>query len=116
MVSRDEGAQRSVPVLNRFKAVLGLCLIFLLFSLAGWSQESRKLIRKVDPVYPELARKMNLTGIVKVEIKIAPDGSVKDVQTLGGSPVLAASVQDAVKQWKYSSAPVESTKILEFKF
>jgi TonB family protein len=116
MVSRDEGAELNAPKLNRLKVILTLSLAFFLSSAGSWGQEGRKLVRKVDPVYPELARKMNLSGIVKVEFTIAQDGSVKDVQVLGGSPLLAASVQDAVKQWKYASGPSESKKTLEFKF
>lgn len=58
---------------------------------------------------------MNMTGTVKVEITVAADGSVNEVKTLGGNPVLAAAVEDAVKQWKYTSGPAE-TKKLEFKF
>ena len=116
MHSRDENMDFSAPKLNRLKVILTLSLVFFLSSAGSWGQENRKLIKKVDPVYPELARKMNLTGIVKVEFTIAADGSVKDVRTLGGSPVLVASVQDAVKQWKYASGPSESKKLLEFKF
>jgi TonB family protein len=67
-------------------------------------------------VYPHLARKMNMTGTAKVDISIATDGSVQDVQILGGNPGLAAAVEDAVKQWKYASGPAETQKTLEFKF
>lgn len=89
---------------------------WLLFSPAGIkAQENRKLIKKADPVYPELARKMNLTGVVKVEINVAADGSVTQVRILGGHPVLAEAVEDAVKHWKYQSGPAE-TKRLDFKF
>jgi len=99
-----------------FRFVLALtCSVVLLFSASSWSQESRKLIKRVEPVYPELARKMNMTGTVKVEITIAADGSVTEVRILGGNPVLAAAVEDAVKQWKYASGSSE-TKKLEFKF
>ena len=100
-----------------FKCALALALsAMLLFFCANIrAQENRKLLKKVDPVYPDLARRMNMTGTVKVEISIAADGSVKEVRTLGGNPVLVVAVEDAVKQWKYASGPAE-TKKLEFKF
>jgi protein TonB len=100
----------------------GWGFVFLMFVLlcAGsppaWPQEGRKLVKKVDPAYPELAQKMNLRGAVKVEIVIAANGSVQNVTVLGGHPVLSAAVADAVKQWKYASGPEETKKILEFKF
>lgn len=100
----------------RCVSALVLSLILVSFPAGSWSQENRKLIKKVDPVYPDLARKMNMTGTVKVEITIAKDGSVTDVKTLGGNPVLVQPVEEAVKQWKYASGPEETKKALEFKF
>ena len=83
--------------------------------VSGWGQEGRRLIKKVDPVYPELSRRMNLTGAVKVEVRIGAGGVVNEVRTLGGNPALVAAVEDAVKQWKYASGASENKK-LEFKF
>lgn len=104
------------PTLLRCVLAAVLSLILVSFPAGSWSQENRKLIKKVDPVYPDLARKMNMTGTVKVEITIAKDGSVTDVKTLGGNPVLVQAVEEAVKQWKYASGPEEMKKTLEFKF
>jgi TonB family protein len=115
MDSRTGGAPNCVLTTVRCVATLALGVILLFSSVSGRGQEGRKLIKKVDPVYPELARKMNLTGTVKVEISIGADGVVKEVRTLGGNPVLVAAVEDAVKQWKYASGASEIKK-LEFKF
>jgi protein TonB len=97
-----------------------LCIVLLLLGCLSIAQaqdsQGRKLLKKVDPVYPELAQKMNLRGTVKVDIAIAPDGSIRTVSVLGGHPVLAAAVASAVKQWKYASSSEETKKILEFKF
>jgi len=40
----------------------------------------RRAKTKVQPFYPELARKMNITGTVKIEVVVAPNGSVKDAR------------------------------------
>jgi len=115
MDSRNRSVELGAPTLVRL--VLSLAFtVLLLFPGSSWAQESRKLIKKVDPVYPELARKMNMTGSIKVEISITADGGVHDFRLLGGNPVLAAAVEDAVKQWKYASGPAETKKGLEFKF
>lgn len=93
-----------------------MCAALLSASCAlGQAQEARKLLKKVDPVYPELAQRMNLRGTVKVEVSIAANGAVENVTVLGGNPVLAAAVTDAVKQRKYASGP-EEVKRIEFKF
>jgi TonB family protein len=71
---------------------------------------------KVAPVYPDLARKMNITGTVKIQVVVAPNGTVKDAKVVGGHPVLAGAALDAVRKWRFESAPVESSGVVEIKF
>jgi TonB family protein len=76
----------------------------------------RKLKTKVAPVYPELARRMSVSGKVKLEIVVTPDGRVKSTRVVGGHPILVQACQDAVKDWKYMPGPDETTQIVEFDF
>jgi TonB family protein len=92
--------------------VMGVALIVP----ARASAADRALKSKVTPVYPELARKMAVSGTVKVEVTIAPNGSVKNVKVIGGHPLLVDAAVDAVKKFKYETASEESTQIVEFKF
>ena len=71
---------------------------------------------KVQPAYPELAKKMNIAGTVKIEVVVAPNGSVKEARVVGGHPVLANAALDAAKKWRFDPAPAESTGIIDFKF
>ena len=89
---------------------------FALLIPAQASAADRAIKSKVTPVYPELARKMAVSGSVKVEVTIAPNGSVKNVKVIGGHPLLVDAAVDAVKRFKYETAPEESTQIVEFKF
>ena len=107
--------RRPSETLRRSAAAL-FGLILLLISAISGAQDNRKLIRKIDPIYPPLARQNNIEGAVKVEITIAPDGSVKQVRSLGGNPVLSQAVENAVKQWHYTSGPAETTQILILQF
>lgn len=68
------------------------------------------------PIYPDIAKKMNLSGTVKVQATIAPDGTVKNVQPVGGSPVLIQAAQDAVYKWKFAAATAESKELIELRF
>lgn len=77
---------------------------------------TRKVVRKSMPVYPEMARRMNLSGTVKVFAVVAPDGSVKHVQPVGGSPVLIQAAQEAISTWKFSPASAESKELIELHF
>src|SRR5258708_24656883 len=83
----------------------------------AWGQEiDRKPKIKVAPVYPELAKRMNITGVVKVQITVATNGSVKNVKVVGGHPVLATAALDALKRWRFEAGPQESTGMGEFHF
>src|SRR6266446_8639302 len=81
----------------------------------AWGQEiDRKPKIKVAPVYPELAKRMNITGVVKVQITVSTNGSIKNVKLVGGHPVLATAAMDAVKRWRFETGPQESTGMVEF--
>jgi TonB family protein len=76
----------------------------------------RRAKSKVQPAYPDLARKMNISGTVKVEVVVLPNGTVKDARVVGGHPVLATAAVDAAKKWRFEPASTESTGIIDFKF
>ena len=77
---------------------------------------ARRAKLKVQPVYPELARKMNLVGTVKIEVVVAPNGSVKEARVVGGHPLLAGAALDAAKKWRFEPASAESAGVIDFKF
>lgn len=80
------------------------------------TEMTRRLKSKVQAVYPDLARKMNLTGTVKVEVVVASNGTVKEAKVVGGPPVLANAALDAVRKWRFEPAAGDSTGIVNFKF
>ncbi len=76
----------------------------------------RKVKFKVSPQYSDLARTMHLSGKVKIELTIAPDGRVKSSRAIGGHPLLVQSCLDAVKDWRFEETREETTQIIEFDF
>lgn len=80
------------------------------------SSSERKVSSRVAPVYPELAKKMHIHGVVKVEVIVRSNGSVKSSRVLGGSPVLVEAAQDAVSKWKFEPAQSETTEIVQLGF
>ena len=76
----------------------------------------RKLVSRVAPTYPAVARTMKLSGTVKLEVLVQPNGSVKSSQVKGGSPVLAQSAQNAVRGWKWEKADHQTTEQVECYF
>jgi|SRR5271166_560244 len=80
------------------------------------SESGRKVVQKVLPTYPTLAKSMNLSGTVKVLVIVAPDGAVKKVEPVGGSPLLLQAAQEAIFKWKYAPASAESREPVELHF
>ena len=80
------------------------------------SASARKLISRVTPIYPAVARTMKLSGTVKLEVLVQPNGSIKAAQVKGGNPVLAQSAQNAVRSWKWEKADRQTTEQVECYF
>jgi TonB family protein len=106
----------------RYALILVLSLACCLGTAAwGQTQQSsgdtgRKLVRKIEPRYPEIARRMNLGGTVKLIAVVAPDGNVKKVEPVGGSPLLVQAAESAITQWKFAPAGGESRETVELHF
>ena len=104
------------------KFAVTAALTLLLSGSFAFSQTSstdetkRKVKSKTTPAYPELARRMNVSGKVKIEAVIAPDGHVKSTRVVGGHPLLVQTCQDALKEWKFVPASEETTQIVECEF
>jgi len=71
---------------------------------------------KVAPVYPDLAKKMAISGTVRVAVVVGSNGSVKSTKVLGGHPLLIDAAVDAVRKWKFEPGPDDSSGVVEFKF
>ncbi len=104
-------------------AVLILLLFWAVTSTPGLSSaqqqdepESRKVVSRIVPAYPQMARNLNLRGSVKVEALVEPNGTVKSVQIKGGHPVLVEAAQDAVRRWRWEPAARETREPVEFRF
>jgi TonB family protein len=57
--------------------------------------------RRVDPVYPPLAREARIQGAVRFTAAIDREGAVKNLQVISGHPLLVPAAIEAVKQWSY---------------
>jgi TonB family protein len=88
---------------------------------ASWAQGEpsanvRKVVVRVEPVYPSLARTLKLRGTVKLEVLVQPNGGVKSAEVKGGNPILAQSAQNAVRGWKWEKADHQTTEQVECYF
>jgi protein TonB len=79
------------------------------------------LIRKVQPVYPPLARAARIQGEVVLQAMISKEGTIENLQVVNGHPMLAGAAIDAVRQWRYrpyilNNDPVEVETQITVKF
>jgi TonB family protein len=116
---------------KRIRRWLGItaALIFLIAAVAGWqwyrgwqeleshidqqtasessvervppAEVERLVVHKVDPVYPEDAKRANLQGVVVLATVIGRDGNVEKVRPVSGPDVLASAAMDAVRWWRF---------------
>lgn len=99
-------------------ALLGLAVGLTICPSASSAEEelTRKVRTKVAPVYPDIARRMSISGVVRVVVVVSPNGALKDTKVIGGHPLLVNAAMDALKRWKFEPAGEESTGVVEFKF
>jgi TonB family protein len=81
-----------------------------------FAEDARKVKTSFPPEYPDIARQNNIQGSARLQVVVAPDGTIKDIKVLGGNAVLVKAAIEAVKKWKYEPAAGESTVILKFDF
>jgi TonB family protein len=63
----------------------------------------RRLIRRVEPEYPDTLKQRGIGGTVRLQVTISVRGGVEEVEVLGGNPILAEAAVAAVKQWVYNT-------------
>lgn len=80
------------------------------------ANDGRKIVSRVTPQYPQMARTMNLAGNVKAEAVVEPNGAVKSVEVKGGHPLLVRAAQDAIYKWRWVPAAHETREPIEVKF
>lgn len=79
------------------------------------------VVSRVAPVYPAVAKRLGISGLVVMDVTIAPDGSISAVRVTNGAMQLRSAAADAVRQWRYKPAtlngkPVESSAQVQVNF
>ncbi len=92
------------------KSLVATCCLVLIPLMAGdWPKiipepyytQKTRLIYSVRPVYPELAKKARIQGVVRLVALVGTDGAIEKLRLLSGHPLLVKAAMDAVKQWRY---------------
>jgi TonB family protein len=107
--------------MRRFEALMfaiGLSATLWTLPCAAQTQPkpARKIVTTVAPVYPTLAKQMNIQGVVKMEVVVRANGSVKSTKVLGGNPLLIQAADEAVRGWKFEAGAEETTEVVRMSF
>ena len=78
--------------------------------------EERAIKSRVAPVYPEIAKRMRISGAVQLQVTVDAEGKVIDVKTLNGNRMLSPAAEDAVKHWKFGSGDGTTTMTVSVNF
>jgi TonB family protein len=76
----------------------------------------RAVVSRVSPIYPELARRMHVTGKVVLLVTIDADGKVSGTKVESGHALLAPAAQDAVSHWRFAPNAEASESEIDFNF
>ncbi len=79
--------------------------------LMGGDVMQARLIHKVVPAYPEIARRARVSGTVRLVGVIAKDGTIEQLQVVSGNPLLVPSAVNAVRQWIYKPTLLNGTAV-----
>jgi TonB family protein len=109
---------RSFAFLTRGRAMLAstFLLTCLLVFAAPMHAEERASLHKVPPIYPEMAKRMHITGSVKVIATVDAAGGVSNAMSDSGNKVLAQAAIDAVKRWKFAPGDGSATVVVQINF
>jgi TonB family protein len=77
--------------------------------LTGERSQTRALLTRVEPEYPETLKRMGIGGTVRLQLVISPKGTVESVIVRGGNPILGEAAAKAARQWIYAPAPAQTT-------
>jgi TonB family protein len=88
----------------------------LISQVDGPNVSERKLITRIEPLYPATLERLYIGGVVRLDVVISPNGSVQSAKLIGGNPILGQSAIAAVKQLKYAAGNTKTSSIVRLEF
>jgi TonB family protein len=104
--------------MGKRKAIVAASILLLLLAFAPGAlaedpldQHPRTVVHRVQPIYPEIARRLSLVGLVMVRAEVAADGHVKSVTVVSGNAILAQAAVRAVREWVFAPGAEEGVPV-----
>jgi TonB family protein len=105
--------------LRRMEVRLILAVVLALtvaLAIPARAADQRAVLSRFAPIYPEIAKRMKISGVVRLSVTVDAAGKVTDVKTLSGNHMLSAAAEDAVYKWKFEPGPGASTLEVSLNF
>ena len=98
--------------------ILRLALVVCMVALAmpALAAGDRAVRSRAMPMYPEIAKRMKIFGLVKIEATVDADGKVTAVKTLEGNRILSTAAEEAVRKTRFAPGAGESTEVVDIDF
>jgi TonB family protein len=98
--------------------LLPILVFALLVALAMPSRaaDERSVRTRVAPVYPEIAKRMRVSGPVRLAVTVDAEGKVLEVKAVSGNRTLAGAAEEAVRKWKFATGAGTSNVEVEVNF
>jgi TonB family protein len=105
MISRVRAAKGRETLRRVGSRVLqGVALgLVVVLGLVGRAADERAVKERVAPIYPEIAKRMRVSGVVRLEVTVNAQGKVTDVKTLSGNHMLSMAAEEAVRKWRFAT-------------
>jgi TonB family protein len=100
---------------RRLVQAAALALVFAIASPA-MAGEARQVKSRTSPVYPEIAKRMRVSGTVKLEATVDAQGKVTEVKEVSGNHTLAVAAKEALLRWKFTPADADTNETVEINF
>jgi TonB family protein len=97
-------------------ALMATLAVSAALAIPALAADTRAVKLRVAPVYPEIAKRMRITGEVRVMATVDADGRVTAVKTLSGNHMLSTAAEEAVRRWKFEPGPGTSSVNVSLNF
>jgi len=86
--------------------------LLVTLALPGRALDNRAVKSRVAPVYPEIAKRMKISGEVKLDVTVSADGKVKDAKAVSGNHMLGTAAEDAVRKWTFEPGTGDTNAVV----
>jgi TonB family protein len=99
----------------RLMQAAALALILTL-AMPARAADERAIKTRVAPTYPEIAKRMRISGMVRLAVTVDPEGKVTGVKPISGNGMLSVAAEDAVRKWRFEPGSGASTVEVSLSF